>query len=250
MILTSALAVLAAAALSAPAPEPTKTSVLPPDCGLTEEQVVKLAVPDYSLRIAQFEAHRGDEINEYWFEAKVVAVITTDFAFSGHTFLVAAVSVRSGFCDGCYDAVLVVIDRQTKKPVWRLASGSGTCYIDSGTFFETDEPILRVVRVFPADPVQTLAFRFGSEDPFHGGGATNEKWLRPSLATDGSLTFEAIWEATISFGTSGVASFTWPHEMTSTMTSLWPRRAYRFTTRTVAGWDDIALVAIQEFAQD
>jgi len=79
MILTSALVLLAASAFQAPAPEPTKTSVLPPDCGLTEEQVLELAVPDYRAKRADPKTHDDTGINTEFFDAEIVDAVSTGF---------------------------------------------------------------------------------------------------------------------------------------------------------------------------
>jgi hypothetical protein len=257
MILQSALLVLATSALQAASPEPTKPSVLPADCGVTEEQVLVMTVPKYHELVTRSNRHDPGSSFEDHFDASVVAALRTSLGFAGQSFLIVAVSVQSGSCDACYDATVMAIDLRTKLAAWRSDSRSGECYIAPSTFSESNGPILRVFPLFPDDRVRTLAFRFGSEDPFHGERATDERWLRPSLGANGSLTFETVWEANASFDTSGVASLTWPHEVRSTMRSLWPKRAYRFTRHTSAGWDDqmlsgfpIELITRQEFTEE
>jgi len=216
-----------------------------------------MVIPDYHEAVARSKRHDPDSWFEDEFDAFVAGAVETDLGFAGRSFLVAAISIQQGGCDACYSASLMAIDLQGRTIFWRSDPYEAwlSRRLSPELGGDADEPpVLRAFPMFPDDPVKTLAFRFGSEDPFHYEGSTDEHWLRPRMESNGVLTFDTVWEATVGFGTSGIASFTWPHEMASEMTSLWPRHAYRFTRHTIVGWDtssrSVDLITSQEFLQD
>ena len=247
------MVLLAASALHAPTPAPTTTSGPPPDPGLSDEEVLAIAIPKY--REAKERAKR-DTSNGFWlgnfFEASLAGTATTDLGLSGRSFLVAAVSTQFAPCDGCYSAKLVVIDLRTRTVAWRLD-------LDEAWLLTPDPPeaggdpgeppVVRVFRVFPDDPVKTIAFGFTTHDPFHGQGSVTERWLRPRITPNGDLYFETLWEGEVESWAGGIGDFNWPYKVRSTWTSLWPRRAYRLTTQVATDWDTVKLTTSQEFTQ-
>jgi len=260
MILQAGLLLLVASTLQASEPEPTKTSVLPPGCGLTEEQVLLMAIPKYHELVARSNRHDPDSWFEDFFEAFVAGAVKTNLGFAGRSFLIVAISVRMGECDGCYSATLMAIDLRTRMVAWRFDSNEAVLFRRLSPEYggnDDEPPVLRAFRMFPDDPVRTVAFQFWGEDPFHGTGETKERWLRPRVDTNGLLTFDVVWEAAVFYGTNGAVTFTWGHQISSEIRSLWPRRAYLFTRHTRAGWDDagrpddsLDLMTKQEFTQD
>src|SRR5208337_2920311 len=101
MILQATLCLLAASALQAPAPEPTKVSVLPPDCGLTEEQVIELALPGAHAKLAASKAHENDSLNDLVYQVSIVDALVTDLGLDRGKYLLAVLDIREGYCNFC-----------------------------------------------------------------------------------------------------------------------------------------------------
>lgn len=143
----------------------------------------------------------------------------------------AAVNLSRGQCDYCQDTILVVIDKVTRALVWRLEPGGMSRH-------KEERRALRTFRLFPDDPILTLVFRFdsiGCQDC--GAGQIEEYWLRPRLTAESSLVFDTIWKGTVEFGDSGQPNGSGPlRENSASLTSLWPRRAYRLRRSVPAGW--------------
>src|SRR5271157_3022656 len=120
MILQSALLLLAASAFQSSALNAAPPSVLPPNCGLTEEQVLELGVPDYRAKRADPKTHDDTGTNVDFYDAKIVDALQTSFSRGFGSFVVAAIDIRSGSCDYCQHTTLVVIDTWTHELVWRF----------------------------------------------------------------------------------------------------------------------------------
>jgi hypothetical protein len=252
MILQSALLVMAASAFQAPTPEPAWPSALPPDCGLTDEQVLVMAIPKYHELLAREGGHDLDSYFDDHFETLIPAAVQTDLGFRGRSFLIVAVSVRHGWCDACFMATLMVIDLPTRTVVWRFDSEVSDCYIDQWDYSpEEDGPILRVFQEFPDIKEKAVAFRFGV-----GHGESEERWYRPTIDEKGSLSLNAIWTGPVTRRVSGDGK-TWETSLNSEMRSLWPRRGYALVRHHVTGWYEggssgpsVDLMTIQEFMED
>ena len=229
MILTSALVLLAASALQTPAPESTKASVLPPDCGLTEGQVIDLAFPDYrALRTDPTKQDNRGDLDYY--KANVVDALITTFGKGFGRFLVAVVDLRNNQCDFCQKTTLLVIDTWTHELAWRQNS-EGV----SEPTPDWDGKALRLVRLFPDDPALTLVYRWDRIGCAFGCGAASiyEEWLRPRLTATSSLVFDHAWGGEVGGYQRGEA---WDQVPYGEMHTMWPRRnIFSHTTPGPAG---------------
>ena len=234
MILQGALLVLVASAFQAATPEPTTAAVLLPDNGLSDEQILELAIPDYPKRSALSKAHEKDNLNEYQFTASVVAARITDLGFGDRPFLVAVVAVTDGYCNCCHDGRLVVIEMPSKRVVWnaKTAGAVGPNWIDNPS------EQMRLFHIFPDDAALTVAV--SSSSPCGGlqiGGSGQESWYRPRRPNGGGFKLETVWEGELEYGDSGMRGGGWAGGCAE-IRSLWPRRAYKYVVHDLAGWID------------
>lgn len=189
MILQAVLFLLAASVLQAPAPEPTKTSVLPPDCGLTEEQILSAVIPDYEPKVARFRNDGANDRSDYRFEPRVNAAVETDFGWPDKHLLVVTADSSVGHCEGCHDQVVAVIDLLTKKVLWR-EERAGTPQGSPVRFF-LDGPGL------PAFSIQeySASTSWGEE--------TSEVMFGPRFGPKGTLECDVLWKGLIDFAVQG-----------------------------------------------
>jgi len=250
MILHSALVLLAASTFQIAAADPIKMSVLPPDCGLTEQQVIDLAFPDYRQHHTN-PTTQDDRAHEDYYHAAIVAALTTSFGKGYGRFLIAAVDLRNNKCDFCQKTALLVIDQVTHALAWRSDS-EGV----SEPTPDWDGKALRLTRLFPDDPVLSLAYRWDTIGCAFGCGAARiyEEWLRPQLTATSSLVFDQAWGGEVGGYQRGDE---WDHVLDGEMHSMWPKRGYKFTQHIRAGWNaagefdrSLDLIVNQEFAQD
>ncbi|HVN77164.1 MAG TPA: hypothetical protein VMT19_12660 [Thermoanaerobaculaceae bacterium] len=189
MILQSALVVLAASAFQAPAPEPAKTSVLPLDCGLTEEQVLRALIPDYEAKVTRFRNADLDDRLDYRFEPKINTVVETSFGWPDKHLMVMTVNSSVGQCEDCHEQVVGVIDLPSKKVLW-WEERAGT-------------PLGSPIRLLldgdggPAFSVQ----EYHSSTSW--GEETSEVLFGPRFGPDGALRCDLLWESLIDFEVQG-----------------------------------------------
>jgi hypothetical protein len=233
MILQVGLMVLAASAFQAATPGPTKTSVLPPDCGLTEQQVLELAIPDYQQKISQSKAHEKDYLNDYQFEASVVAAEISDLGLGASKFMIAVVAITYGYCNCCHSGELVALDLASRQLAWSRETPGAV----GPNWVAPSQEQLRLFHLVPDDPTVTLALGWSSSCGGGGGGIQSETWYRPTKPLGGDLKFDVVWSGMLSYGNSGRRGGRWA-EGCAQFRSLWPQRAYEYVTHDLAGWID------------
>lgn len=241
MIMQNALLLLVAVALQTAASDSSPPPHILLECGMSEEQVLELAVPDFRKKMTLSKAHEHDELNDYQFRAKLATSLTTDLGSPGSSFFVVVVAITYGYCDCCHGGRLTVIDLAKRRVVWSAETDGAV-----GPDWIKPSKQLRVFRLFPDDPLVTLAVRSSTPCGGGGGGAEIETWYQPRRNNVGDLQFERMWHGDLEYGYSGRRGGRWS-EGCAEIQSLWPRRAYIYVVHELAGWIDKTLTARDPF---
>lgn len=189
MIRRSALLLLAASALQAATSQPPIPSVLPANCGLTEDQVLRAVIPDYEVKVARYGTVTTQRRSGYRFEPRVNAAVETDFGWPDKNLLVVTVDSSLGTCEGCSSQVVAIIDLASRKVLWRETRG--------GT------PRGSSVRVFldgPSLPVFSIQ-EFSASTSW--GEETSEAMFGPRFGPKGEVECDLLWEGLIGFEIQG-----------------------------------------------
>ena len=159
----------------------------------------------------------------------VAAASTSDLGLKQGEFLVAVIGLHTGHCDCCHEGRLVVIDLARKQVAWTVET-QGAVRIDerSGR--------LRLFRLFPDESPMTVAVRSSWMCYEQSDSMETETWYRPRRTSSDNLAFETIWEGNVEESSWWLGA----SRECAQMTSLWPRRAYRYAVHQLVGWVDTA----------
>jgi hypothetical protein len=189
VILQVICALVAASALPYSTSTPTPTPVLPSDCGLTEEQVLRAVIPDYDGKLARFRNAGAEDKGDFRFNPRVTAAVKTGFGWPAKNLMVVTADSSVGQCEGCHTQVVAVIDLPTRSVLWRAERG-GTSPGWPIRFF-LDGPGL------PAFSIREYS---GSSS---WGYEISETLFGPRFGPRGTLECDLLWEGLVDFGMQG-----------------------------------------------
>ncbi len=235
MTLESVVLVLWLSAFQAGTPEASVPSLVLPEWGLPEEQILELAVPDFRKRSAESKQHAAENegFNEYQFAASIVAAQKTTLGLGQVPLLVVVIEVDDSNCNCCHEGRLAVIDL-TSKQVVSITDIDGA--VGPNWVGDASEE-LRLFHLFPDDPKVTLAVRSSSSCGGGGEGSKIETWYLASRTSEGKLQLGRVWHGDVEYGYSGRRGGAWS-EGCGEIHSLWPKHAYRYVLHELVGWID------------